>query len=172
MNRTQKAAVVDDIRKRFEDTTFVALMDYKGSTVAQMDALRRACDPVGVHVQVIKNTLSKRAVEGTNKASLADHFVGPVAVVFAGEDPVAAAKLVKAQLKENPKLEVKAGFFEGDVIDAKGIEAVATLPSREELLVTMLQTLLAAPRQVMGVIRAPARDLLYLLKNYETKLSE
>jgi large subunit ribosomal protein L10 len=172
MERTEKTAFVEGIRQRLDNAPFLALLEYKGSTVAQMDQMRRACEPVGIHFQVIKNTLSKRAVEGTDKAALAAHFRGPIAVVFAGEDPIAAAKLIKEQVKANDKLEVKAGFFEGDVLDAKGVEAVASLPSREELLSKLLQTLLAAPRQVMGVIQAPSRDLLYLLKNYETKLSE
>jgi len=67
---------------------------------------------------------------------------------------------------------VKGGYFDGEVLDAAGVKAVAELPSKEELQTMLLQALQAAPRKVMGVIRAPARDLVYLLKNYENKLAE
>jgi len=172
MNREFKAQIVDDVRERFLASPFVALTDYKGSTVAQMDSLRRACENEGVHYQVVKNTLSRRAVEGTPLASLAQHFTGPIGVFFSDEDPIAAAKLLKAQLKENKALELKAGFFEGDVLDSAQALAVADLPSREELLVSLLRTIQEGPRQVLGVLQAPARDLLYLLSNYATKLEE
>ena len=172
MNHAEKAAIVDDVARRFADAPFVALIKYDGSTVAQMDEVRRSCEALGIHFQVVKNTLSKRAISGTEKEALAPKFTGPLAVLFSGEDPIAAAKLVKDTLKKNDRLEVRAGFFEGTVLDAKGVEATASLPSREQLLVSLLRTLQEGPRQVLGVIRAPARDLLSLLKNYETKLEE
>ena len=172
MNREQKAAFIEDIHGRFEAAPFVALMDFKGSSVAQMDAFRRACEPVDAHFRVVKNTLCKRAIEGTAAEGLSEHLVGNVGVLFSGEDPIAAAKVLKAQLKDNDKLELKAGFFEGDVLDSKATEAVASLPSREDLLVTLLRTIQEGPRQILGVIRAPARDLLYLLQNYANKLED
>lgn len=170
MNRAEKEAFVDEIRGRFEAAPLVILTDFVGSTVAQTDQLRRACEPEGVHFQVVKNTLCKRAIEGTDKEVLADYFRGNVGVVFSGEDPIATAKLFKDQLKQNDKLQVRAGFFEGDVLDANGVAAVADLPSREELLAKVLATVLEAPRRVLRVIQAPGRDLVYLLNNYATKL--
>ena len=173
MNREQKEAFVEDIRGRFETAPFVVLTDFKGSTVAQMDALRRACEPSGSHFQVVKNTLCKRAISDVDGAKVLDeHFVGNVGVLFAGEDPIATAKMFKAQLKDNDKLVVKAGLFEGDVLDDKGVVAIADLPSREDLLVTLLRTIQEGPRQILGVIRGPARDLLYLLNNYANKLED
>ena len=170
MNREQKAAVVEDLQARFAEAPLVILTEYVGSTVPQLDAVRRACEPVGASFQVVKNTLARRALEGTDKGSLGDHFRGNVAVLISGDDPAAAAKVYRDQAKENKKLAPKSAFFDGDVVAGKDVEALADLPSREELLVTLLQTLLAGPRQVMGVIRAPARDLLYLLNNYANKL--
>lgn len=171
MNREQKAQVVDDLRSRFEAAPFVVLTDFKGSTVSDLEKFRRACDAQeGVTLQVVKNTLCRRAVEGTEKEILTKFFRGNIAVFISGEDPIAAAKLFKDQAKENKKLEVRAGFFEGDILDASGVEVVASLPSREELLVMLLRTIREAPRQAVAVIQAPARDLLYLLKNYEAKL--
>ena len=172
MHREQKEAFVEEIRGRFNDAPLVILTDFKGSSVPDMDALRRACETAGVRFQVVKNTLCKRALEGTDKAALAEHFVGNIGVVFAGEDPIAAAKLYKEAIKNNKSLVPRAGFFEGDVLDPKGVAYVAELPSKEELLSVLLRTIQEGPRQVMGVIRGPARDLLYLLSNYASKLEE
>jgi large subunit ribosomal protein L10 len=172
MNRTDKVQFVDEMQGRFSEAPFVVLTDFSGSTVAQMDALRRACEPAGLHYRVVKNTLCKRAIAGTELEPLAEHFSGPIGVLFSGEDPAAAAKLLKVQLKENENLDIKAGFFEGTLLDEKGVLAIADLPSREELLVSLLRTIQEGPRQILGVLQAPARDLLYLLKNYEAKLEE
>lgn len=172
MNRAQKTEFVDAIKARFDEAPFVALTDFKGSTVLEMETFRRAAEEKGIHFQVVKNTLCKRALSGTEMESLSEHFKGNIGVVFSGEDPISAAKMLKDQVKGNKKLLVRAGYFEGTVLDANGVDAVASLPSREELLVTLLRTLQEGPRQVLGVIRGPARDLLYLLQNYATKLED
>lgn len=172
MNREQKAAFVDEIRGRFAEAPLVILTEFKGSTVKELDQIRRACEPAGVHFRVVKNTLCRLAIDGTEKEELAPHFRGNVGVLFAGDDPIAAAKVFRDLVKANDKLQAKAGFFEGDVLDAKGVVAVADLPSREELLTVLLRTVIEAPRQVLGVLQAPARDLLYLLQNYAKKLED
>ncbi|MEQ1501255.1 MAG: 50S ribosomal protein L10 [Myxococcota bacterium] len=170
MNREEKAAQVSDLHARFAATPLVVLADFKGSTVLQMDAIRRGCEKSGVFFRVVKNTLAVRALEGTGKEKLADHFRGNIGVLIANEDAIATAKLVGKYAKENDKLLVRAGFFEGDLLDTKGVAAVAELPSKEELQSRLLATIQQAPRTVMQMIQAPARDLLYLLRNYETKL--
>lgn len=172
MNRAQKAQVVDEIKAQLAETPFVILTDFKGSSVDQMNTLRRAFEEQGVQYRVVKNTLARRAIEGTEHQTLQEYFQGNTALVFAGEDPTQAAKVLKAQKKDNEHLVVKAGWFEGDVLDDEGVIAVADLPSREELLVSLLRTIQEGPRQILGVIRGPARDLLYLLQNYANKLEE
>ena len=95
--------------------------------------------------------------------------------VISGEDPIAAAKVFRDATKDFKKAEkfvVQGGFFDGDVLDAVQLDKVADLPGREQLLSTLLATLQEAPRQVMGIIEGPARDLMYLLKNFENKLAE
>lgn len=172
MNREQKAAFVDEIRGRFAEAPLVILTDFQGSSVKDMDSVRRACEPAGVHFQVVKNTLCRRAIEGTEKEKLTPFFSGNVGVLFAGDDPIAAAKVFRDLAKTNDKLQAKAGFFEGDLLDGTGVTAVAELPSREELLSVLLRTIIEGPRQVLGVLQGPARDLLYLLQNYATKLED
>lgn len=170
MNREEKAIQIDDLHQRFTSTPFVVLADFKGSTVAQMNTLRRGCEKGGVFFQVVKNTLAVRALEGTGKEKLADHFRGNIGVLIAQEDAIAAAKLVKQFKKENEKILVRAGFFDGDVLNDKDVAAVAELPSKEELQSMLLATLQEAPRSVLGMIQAAPRDLLYLLNNYANKL--
>ena len=172
MNREQKAQFVEELHGRLTSAPFVILTSYKGSTVAQMDSLRRACEPVGIHFQVVKNTLAVRALEGTGLEDLAGHFKGPVGLLIAGEDAVAAAKTFNLQAKSNDKLEVKVGYFDGEILDARATVAMADMPSKEELQAKMLATLLAAPRQILSMLQAAPRDLLYLLKNYADKLEK
>jgi large subunit ribosomal protein L10 len=170
MNRDQKTQFVEHVQNRFAEAPLVILTDFKGSSVAELEQMRRACDEAGAEFQVVKNTLCKRAVAGTDMEALSSHFQGNIAVVFSGEDPIATAKAFKDQRKTNQKLETRAGFFEGDLLDEKGVDLVATLPSKEELFVTLLRTIQEGPRQVLGVLQGPSRDLLYLLNNYASKL--
>ncbi|MCB9684545.1 MAG: 50S ribosomal protein L10 [Alphaproteobacteria bacterium] len=172
MNREEKAQMVDELHQQFTAGGLVVLTDFRGSTVPQMDKIRRTCEPLGVYFKVVKNTLAVRALEGTGKESLADHFIGNVGLIVSGEDPIAAAKLVKTYTKDNENIKVKAGYFDGEILDEKGLLAVAELPSKEELQSMLLATIQAAPRDLLGVMQAPARDLLYLLNNYAQKLEE
>lgn len=172
MDRAQKAEFIEQVRGDFAEAPLLILTDYIGSTVPQMDELRRALEGAGGRFQVVKNTLCRIALADTEKSALVEHFKGNVGVVIAGEDVVAVAKAFRDELKKNDKLQVKVGFFEGELLDAKSVGAVADLPSREELLAKLLATLQEAPRQVLGVIQGPARDLLYVLKNYAAKLEE
>lgn len=172
MDRAQKAEFISDVRGAFLKAPLVILTDFKGSSPQQMDALRRSAEKVGGSFQVVKNTLARKAIEGTDYVPLSPLFKGNIGVVFAGEDPIAVAKMFREARKANEKLEPRAGFFEGDVLDAKAVDAVADLPSREELLGKLLATLQEAPRRMLGVLQAPARDLLYLLHNFASKLEK
>jgi len=175
MNRAQKEEQVQSLNERLTSAPYVALADYRGVTVEQINAFRRTLDENGVGYEVIKNTLAKRAIQGTSLEGLEDLLNGMTAWVISGEDPVLAAKTLRDASKPLVKEEVfslKGGFFDGEMLDANGIAKVADYPSKEELLVTLLRTLQAGPRQVLGVLQAPGRDLLYLLKNYEAKLEQ
>lgn len=174
MNRAQKAELVQEFAERLHSAPFVAVADYRGVTVEQIDGIRRSLESQGIEYRVVKNTLAKRAIAGTPMEALGEHLQGMSGWVLSGEDPVAAAKALRDISKEFKKEKVfivKAGYFDGQTLDPAGVAKVADLPSKEELLSLLLRTLQAAPRNVMGVIRGPARDLLYLLKNYEDKLA-
>jgi large subunit ribosomal protein L10 len=172
MNREQKAEQIQDLHQRFAQSPMIVLADFKGSTVPEMDAMRRGAEKQGVFFQVVKNTLAVRALEGTGKERLGDHFVGNIGVLLALEDPIATAKLVKKYAKDYEKLQVRAGYFDGDVLDSKGVDAVAELPSKEELQSRLLATLQEAPRMLLSMLQAAPRDLLFLLRNYADKLEK
>lgn len=172
MNRDEKVEVIEDLRGRFAASPFVILADFKGSDPLQMDAIRRKLQPIGVHFRVVKNSLARRAIAGTEKAALDGHFKGNTGVIFSGEDAQGTARLFKELAKDNEKLVAKAGFFDGSVLAPKEVAAVADLPSRDQLLAMLLGTLQAGPRQVLGLLQAPARDLVYLLQNRASQLEK
>ena len=175
MSRNEKVSIVDGLSSRLETAPFIALADYRGISVAEVTELRAKFKEAGVHYEVIKNKLAKRAIDGTDKEALAEMLSGMTTWIISGEDPIAAAKLLKAETKElvkNEKFTIKGGFFDGEFLDSKGVTDVAELPSKDELFAMLLGLLQKGPQQVLGVVQAPGRDLVNLLKNYESKLAE
>jgi ribosomal protein L10 len=177
MNRTQKEAHVADLRAKLTSAPFLALADYRGVDVAEINQFRRTLAAKGIDYLVIKNTLASRALEGTEVEGLTEGLTGMTGWVISGDDPIDAAKTLKSimnelKFKKNEKFILKRGYFDGDVMDGAAVEKVADLPSKEELLVMLLRTIQEGPRQMVSVIQAPARDLVNLLKNYENKLAE
>lgn len=158
MPKPQKVALVEEIAKDIGSAGSLVLSDFTGINVEEISELRRRCRESGVTFRVVKNTLVGRAVEGTDMEKLRGHFVGPTAVAFS-DDQVAAAKVLQEFAKEFGKLAFKAGYVEGQVIDADGVKALADLPGREQLL-TMLVSLLQAP--IAGLVRVLNADLARL----------
>jgi large subunit ribosomal protein L10 len=175
MSRADKVTLVTELTSRLETAPFVALADYRGITVEEVNALRNKFREAGVHYEVIKNKLAKRAIAGSDKEALNDLLVGMTAWVISGDDPIAAAKVLKAETQElvkNERFTLKGGFFDGELLDSKGVSDVAELPSKDELFAMLLGLLQKGPQQVLGVVQAPARDLVTLLKNHEAKLAD
>jgi len=175
MSRNEKVSIVDGLSSRLETAPFIALADYRGISVAEVTDLRAKFKEAGVHYEVIKNKLAKRAIDGTDKEALAEMLSGMTTWIISGEDPIAAAKLLKAETQElvkDEKFAIKGGFFDGELLDSKGVTDVAELPSKDELFAMLLGLLQKGPQQVLGVVQAPARDLVTLLKNYEAKLAD
>ena len=177
MNRAQKKAYVEDLRGRLTAAPFLALADYRGVDVAEINQFRRALAAKGIDYVVIKNTLVRRALEGTEYEAVVANLSGMTGWVISGDDPIDAAKTLKSVYKEldfkkKEKFELKGGYFDGAVLDGVEVIKVADLPSKEELLVMLLRTIQEGPRQLVSVVQAPARDLVNLLKNYENKLAE
>lgn len=152
----------------------IALIDYEKITVEQVNNVRRAFEKKGIVYKVEKNTLINRAVAGTEREGLGIYLNGMTGLVISNEDAIDTAKTIREISKgfKGATFTIKGGFFDGDILDGSQMEKVADLPSKEELLTMLLRTIQEGPRQVLGVIQGPARDLVNLLKNHENKLSE
>ena len=142
LNRTEKAAVVDEIGAKVASAGVIVVAEYRGLGVGAFTALRKQARSQGVHLRVLKNTLARRAVAGTPFESLSAHLVGPLLYGISA-DPVACAKVLNDFAKGNDKLVLKAGAMPNFVMDAAAVKALASLPSREELLAKLLGTMQA-----------------------------
>ncbi|BCL77446.1 50S ribosomal protein L10 [Jeongeupia sp. HS-3] len=142
LNLEDKKAVVAEISAVVAKSQTIVVAEYRGVGVASLTLLRKQARESGVYLRVLKNTLARRAVEGTAFAGLADHMVGPL-VYGMSEDPVAAAKVLNDFAKKDDKIVIKAGSYEGQVMDKAGVAALASIPSREELLSKLLYVMQA-----------------------------
>ncbi len=143
LNRNEKAAVISDVAAQVARSQTLALAEYRGLTVENLNKLRVEARSKGVYLHVLKNTLARRAVAGSPFEVASDAMVGPLIYGFS-EDAVAAAKVLADFAKTNDKLIVKGGAFGGKALDAAGVSALASIPSREVLL-TQLAGLLQSP---------------------------
>jgi large subunit ribosomal protein L10 len=143
LNLDEKKAVVAEVSAKVAAAQTIVLAEYSGLPVAHLTRLRAQARASGVYLRVLKNTLVRRAVEGGVFASLADQMTGPL-IYSMSEDPVAAAKVLNNFAKTNDKLLLRAGSFAGELLDKAGVQALASIPSRDELL-----------GQLLGIMQAP-----------------
>jgi len=136
----QKKAVVSEVSEVFNSAQAAVLAEYRGLSVEQITELRAQARENGVEVRVVKNTLARRSVAGTSFECLSQHFTGPVLISSSG-DPVAVAKVVSDFAKSNDALKITVGVMNGNLIDQSTVQALAKLPSREELLATLVATM-------------------------------
>lgn len=142
LNLDDKKAVVAEVSAEVAKAQAIVVAEYRGLEVGNMTDLRREARKSGVYLRVLKNTLARRAVEGTPFSGLSQHMVGPL-VYGISPDPVATAKLMNEFARTNEKLVIKAGAMPNAVISAKEVKALANLPSRDELLSMLLGTMQA-----------------------------
>ncbi|MBP5304561.1 MAG: 50S ribosomal protein L10 [Lachnospiraceae bacterium] len=156
-----KAPIVDEIKAHAEKASSAVLVDYRGLTVEQDTRLRKALREAGVVYKVYKNTYMKRAFEGTDFAQLDDTLEGPSAIAFGIEDATAPARILSQFAKEAPALEIKAGVVEGTFYDAKGMQAIANIPSRDVLI-----------SKLLGSLQSPITNMARVLKQIAEKNGE
>ena len=157
----QKQAIIDEIKDKFERAESAVVIDYMGITVAQADAMRKKLREANVDYTVYKNTLVKRAIDGTDYAQLADVLEGPSAFAFSYDDATAPARVLNESIKEFKKMEFKGGFVEGDYYDKDGITAVAAIPSRDVLI-----------SKFMGSIQSPIANFARVVKQIAEQKEE
>lgn len=159
----QKKLVVADIREKLEKAQSVVFIDYRGLTVDEVTELRSECRKAGVEYQVLKNTLIKIAANDLGIAGLDDILQGPTAVAFSMNDPASAAKIISDFAKKTKKTEVKAGLLDKEVLDVKGVQALADLPPKEVLIARIMGSLNAPISNFVGVLTATLRSLVYAI---------
>lgn len=166
MERAEKEQMVEVLKGIFESSGSVVLTQNKGLTVAEMNELRAGLREVGASVRVVKNRLAKIALKGKPGEGVSDLFTGPVAVAYA-EDFVSAPKAIMEFVKENDKLEVLGGFMDEQVMDKGGIEALAKMPSREELIGTVALRLLGPVSEAVSRLTSQGSQLAGAVKVIE-----
>ena len=168
MDRAQKEGVVEELGQIFESSGVVVVSHYEGMTVAQMQDLRAKMRDVGGSVRVAKNKLAKIALEGKPCASIADLLTGMTVFAFS-EDPVAAAKVVNDYSKDNDRLVILGGAMGENILDVAGVKAVAAMPSREELIASIVGCIAAPAANIAGAIGAPASNIASILSTIEER---
>ncbi len=153
LNLTEKKAVVAEVSAQVATAQAIVLADYRGMGVADMTVLRAEARNAGVYLRVLKNSLVRRAVEGTPFSALANEMVGPL-VFCISTDPVAAAKVLNKFAKANDKFVIKAGAMPNQVMDVAGVQALASTLSRDELLAKFARTLNEVPTKFARALAA------------------
>lgn len=170
MDRAQKEQVVDELGQIFSSSGVVVVAHYTGMTVAQMQTLRAKMREVNGSVRVAKNKLAMIALEGKPGQKMGKLFSG-MAVMAYSEDPVAAAKVCEAYAKTNEKFVILGGAMGDAVLDPAGVKAVASMPSREEVIASIVACLGAPASSIAGSIGAPATAIASILSTIEERLA-
>ena len=167
MDRAQKAESIEALQGVFADAGAVVVTHYLGLTVAEMTDLRGRLRAQGAKLKVVKNTLARKAMNGASDGAHA-LFKGPVAIAYA-PDPVSAAKVVTDYAKGNDKFVVVGAVMGEQVLDAKGVGALATLPSLDQIRGQLIGLIQAPATKVAAVLQAPAGQLARVFNAYATK---
>ncbi len=156
-----KQPIVNEIKSMVEGATTVVLVDYRGLNVDQDTRLRKSLREAGCEYKVYKNTLMKRAFEGTDCAQLDELLDGPSAIAISKDDATAPIRILNNMAKEAPVLEFKGAVVEGNFYDADGVKALASIPSREELI-----------SKLLGSLQSPITNLARVIKQIAEKNGE
>ncbi|HTP26026.1 MAG TPA: 50S ribosomal protein L10 [Anaeromyxobacteraceae bacterium] len=163
MNRTEKEEVVGQLHEKMARAKAAILAEPKGLNVATVTELRRKFREAEVEYRIVKNTLAQRAAKGTSIEKIVEKFVGPTALIMSYSDVVVPAKILADFRKDRDNLAVRGAIIEGQVVDAKGIEALAKMPGMPELR-AQIACLIAQPAaRLARVIATPARQLAQVL---------
>ncbi len=154
-----KKTIVSEVAGVAKQAVSLIAAEYSGLTVSQLTGLRKSARAAGVYMRVVRNTLARRALEGTQFACMQQELVGPLVLAFSKEDPGAAARLIKEFVKENEKLKVRALAIEGQLLPPEGLNKLASLPTRDEAIA-----------QLMSVMKAPITKLVRTMAGPHTKL--
>lgn len=154
-----KKTIVSEVADVAKQSLSVVAAEYSGITVGQLTEFRKTARNAGVYVRVVRNTLARRALEGTQFACMQEALVGPLVLAFSKDEPGAAARLIKEFVKKNDKLKVKALALDNQLLPASGLETLASLPTRDEAIALL-----------MSVMKAPITKLVRTMAEPHAKL--
>lgn len=167
MDRATKTQQVDELKQKLAKTASIVLADYRGIDVPSVTGMRNEFRKVQCEYKVYKNTLVKLAIKGTKMEGLGAQLEGPTAIIFSWESPSAPAKVATKLAREQEKFKLKGGYFEGQVLDVKGVEGLATMPGKDELRAKLLATFMAPATDLVRTLSAGAQNFMYLLSAKE-----
>lgn len=171
MNRTEKQALVNSLHEEFERSPHAVLVDFRGLSVPAVTEFRRRVRRTGSRYRVVKNTLARRAAQGTPIELLSESFVETTGIAYTSTDPVALAKVLVDFMKDNPRLVVKAGIVAGtQTLDASGVKALSTMPGLPEMRARLLGLLMTPATQLVRLLNTPAGQMARVLKAQQDKL--
>lgn len=162
--RPEKVTIVEDLQAKLNGSPFVLVADYTGIKVEEFSLLRNRLAEIGSECKVVKNTFLRRALSDAGLPDISNDLKGQTAIVIGEKDVAAAAKVLKTFTKETKKLAVRVGVVDKAVLDAKQVDTIADLPSREVLLATLLGTLNAPASTLVRLLNEPASQLARVLK--------
>jgi large subunit ribosomal protein L10 len=163
MDRTQKEQVLGEIKESFANVASIVVADYRGIRVPVVTTMREDFRKNGCQYRVLKNSLVKIAVKGSKMEPLSALMVGTTAVIWSHEVPQTPAQIALKWAKDEPKFVIKGGYYEGQLLDPAGVDALARMPGKNEIRASMLMTFLAAPQSFVAQIIAGPQNFAYLL---------
>ncbi|MBI2503941.1 MAG: 50S ribosomal protein L10 [Candidatus Latescibacteria bacterium] len=172
MPTAEKVAKVNELTQKMAGSTAIFLADFTGLDVASVTDLRSQLRKASVEYEVVKNRLAKRAAQEAGIAGLEQYFVGPTAIAFAKDDPVAPAKILQKFIDTGGKIAIKSGLVDGQVISSEQIKALASLPSREQLLAQVVRAAQGPLYGLSGVLTGLLRNLVGVIAAIEKKQGE
>jgi len=170
MNRNEKTDVISEVKEMMENSSAIFLTDYSGINVEDISELRNQFRNEGVKYKVYKNTLFKKALAESNKyEKLADHLVGMTGFAFADENPIAPAKIIKKYFDKHEKLSLKACYIEDEYFDGDRLAELASLPSKNDLIASIIGSINSPASGIVGAIAAVTRDLVSVIDEISKK---
>ncbi len=163
MPTQEKVETVEDLKTRLRGVKTVFLTEYRGLSVAQLSELRKQLRSVSAEYKIVKNRLARLALS-SDLSSVGTHLKGPTGMILSREDAVAVAKTLHTFARTNTALVIKAGYVEGQMLEPAGLKALADLPSKDALRSAIVGALQGPLAQLIGLLTAPQRDLVYVLE--------